>query len=141
MVAPCQRPGTEINDPNLPLRLAFGSCRVSLADTNSHGIDALAAYACTLARDAGDTTERTTDDAAAGGWPSVLLLVGDQVYAASGVRAVDFGRRVRYWLCLPAARRVGCVGGWDRACRGDGGLCAGGGERSWAGVSSICVPT
>jgi hypothetical protein len=75
-------------DPNMPLRLAFGSCRVSLADTNSHGIDALAAYACTLARDARDTTgdttdttERRTDDAAAGGWPSVLLLVGDQVYA------------------------------------------------------------
>lgn len=55
-------------DPDSPLRLAFGSCRVSLADLSSHGIDALAAYACTLARDAA-------------AWPSLLLLVGDQVYA------------------------------------------------------------
>jgi hypothetical protein len=84
-------------DPNLPLRVAFGSCRVSLADTTSHGIDALAAYASTLARSERDNTPDTTgdtkghpardpgnraaDDGAAGGWPSVLLLVGDQVYA------------------------------------------------------------
>jgi len=76
-------------DPNVPLRLAFGSCRVSLADTTSHGIDALAAYASTLARNAGDTTGDPTgltaddaaDDGAGGVWPSVLLLVGDQVYA------------------------------------------------------------
>jgi hypothetical protein len=57
-------------DPNRPLRLAFGSCRVMLADTTSHGIDALAAFATSLAAGGSDAA-----------LPDVLLLLGDQVYA------------------------------------------------------------
>jgi hypothetical protein len=60
-------------DPDRPLRLVFGSCRTTaphdLRNTLTHGVDVLRSYAYRLAA-AGDP-ER----------PSVLLLLGDQVYA------------------------------------------------------------
>jgi len=60
-------------DPARPLRLVFGSCRTSVphdaAHLISHGVDILRSYA-----------HRMTD-VDAGEWPSLLLLLGDQVYA------------------------------------------------------------
>jgi len=59
--------------PDRPLRLMFGSCRNSAphdpANLRSHGVDVLRSHAYLLAR----VAERE--------WPSLLLLLGDQVYA------------------------------------------------------------
>jgi PhoD-like phosphatase len=60
-------------DPDRPLRLTFGSCRTTaphdLHQLLTHGVDMLRSYAFQLARD-GELDP-----------PSVLLLLGDQVYA------------------------------------------------------------
>ena len=67
-------------DPGRPLRLAFGSCRVTVphepphaltkdADDRGREVDALAALVARM---------RGQEPSA---WPDVLLLVGDQVYA------------------------------------------------------------
>jgi PhoD-like phosphatase len=63
-------PPSAIRTPDLgrPLRVVFGSCRKAPASVATHGMDALSAYARRLAT-AGE------------GWPTVLLLIGDQVYA------------------------------------------------------------
>ncbi|MEJ3750325.1 alkaline phosphatase D family protein [Actinomycetes bacterium KLBMP 9797] len=59
--------------PDARLRLVFGSCRTSVPNdaihTLSHGVDVLHSYAHRMAGI--DDTE----------WPSLLLLLGDQVYA------------------------------------------------------------
>lgn len=59
--------------PDAPLRLVFGSCRVSAphdtAANLTRGVDVLRAYALRMCT------------AAEADWPSVLLLAGDQVYA------------------------------------------------------------
>ncbi len=59
--------------PGKPLRMAFGSCRVSVphdeAGTDAFGVDALRSYALHMA---GDDAER---------WPDLVLFLGDQVYA------------------------------------------------------------
>ncbi len=60
-------------EPGKPLRLAFGSCRVSVphdeAGTKAFGVDALRSYALHMATD-GDAR-----------WPDLVLFLGDQVYA------------------------------------------------------------
>jgi hypothetical protein len=60
-------------DPDRPLRLAFGSCRTTaphdLKSTLTHGVDVLRSYAYRLA--SASEQER----------PSLLVLLGDQVYA------------------------------------------------------------
>jgi hypothetical protein len=60
-------------DPDAPVRLVFGSCRSSVphdvVHTLSHGVDVLRSYALRMA----ELDERE--------WPSLLLLLGDQVYA------------------------------------------------------------
>jgi hypothetical protein len=67
-------------DPDRPLRLVFGSCRIAelpvpprrrgrARHEQEHGADALSAYALDLSETA---RER---------WPDVMLLIGDQVYA------------------------------------------------------------
>ncbi|MGZ4449559.1 MAG: alkaline phosphatase D family protein [Nocardioides sp.] len=67
-------------EPGKPLRMAFGSCRVSLphdaAGTAKHGVDALRSYALFMA---GKTTEASAEDARR--WPDLVLFLGDQVYA------------------------------------------------------------
>ncbi len=59
--------------PGKPLRMAFGSCRVSVphdeAGTKAFGVDALRSYALHMAT---DDSER---------WPDLVLFLGDQVYA------------------------------------------------------------
>ena len=59
--------------PGKPLRMAFGSCRVSVPHdeegTKAFGVDALRSYALHMASDA---SER---------WPDLVLFLGDQVYA------------------------------------------------------------
>jgi hypothetical protein len=64
-------------EPGKPLRMAFGSCRTSVAHdeqgNRAHGVDALRAYALAMAgitQPAGDLR-----------WPELLLFLGDQVYA------------------------------------------------------------
>jgi hypothetical protein len=61
--------------PGKPLRLAFGSCRVSMShdeESNAQfGVDALRAYALRMAGITG----------AADRWPDLVLFLGDQVYA------------------------------------------------------------
>ncbi len=60
-------------EPDQELRMAFGSCRVSLphdaAANEQHGVDALRAYAQHMASGDADT------------WPHLVLFLGDQVYA------------------------------------------------------------
>ena len=66
-------------EPGKPLRLAFGSCRVSVshdeAGNKSFGIDALRSYALRMA----GVTEKTADEDER--WPDLVLFLGDQVYA------------------------------------------------------------
>src|SRR4051794_24340958 len=64
-------------EPGKPLRMAFGSCRVSVshdaAGTEEFGVDAMRTYALAMAGiTGGDPDER---------WPDLALLLGDQVYA------------------------------------------------------------
>jgi hypothetical protein len=70
-------------EPGKPLRMAFGSCRVSVdhdeEGTAQFGVDAMRAYALFIAGitesdqvEGGDPGER---------WPDLALLLGDQVYA------------------------------------------------------------
>ena len=70
-------------EPGKPLRLAFGSCRVSVdhdeEGTEKFGVDAMRAYALFMAGitesdqvEGGDPGER---------WPDLALFLGDQVYA------------------------------------------------------------
>ncbi|MBG6184435.1 thiaminase [Arthrobacter sp. CAN_A214] len=58
-----------------PLRLAFGSCRTSIPHTKegnrTHGVDAMRAYALSMADDAAFPR------------PDLILFLGDQVYADS----------------------------------------------------------
>ena len=62
-------------EPGKPLRMAFGSCRVSVshdeAGNAEFGVDALRAYALRMAGVTGDP-ER---------WPDLVVFLGDQVYA------------------------------------------------------------
>jgi hypothetical protein len=85
-------PGSDLPDPRIvtlephkPLRMAFGSCRTSVAHdargNRSHGIDALRAYALRMAglTDASREEDPDPDDQVR--WPDLVLLLGDQVYA------------------------------------------------------------
>ena len=62
-------------EPGKPLRLAFGSCRVSVSHDEegnaSFGVDALRAYALRMAGLTGEPDR----------WPDLVLFLGDQVYA------------------------------------------------------------
>lgn len=60
-------------DPDGTLRISFGSCRRSPGTPEQFGHDALAAFARRLGA-GGDASGGT-------GWPDILLMVGDQVYA------------------------------------------------------------
>ncbi len=66
--------------PGKPLRMAFGSCRVSVSHDEhgnaQFGVDALRAYALFMA---GITTADSPEDAER--WPDLVLFLGDQVYA------------------------------------------------------------
>ena len=62
-------------EPGKPLRLAFGSCRVSVSHDEQgnaeFGIDALRAYALRMAGQTGEPNH----------WPDLVVFLGDQVYA------------------------------------------------------------
>jgi len=66
-------------EPGKPLRMAFGSCRVSVSHDEEgnaqFGVDALRAYALRMA---GLTPVAPDDDER---WPDLVLFLGDQVYA------------------------------------------------------------
>jgi hypothetical protein len=74
--------------PGAPLRLAFGSCRTSVAhDANgnrTHGVDALRAFAVQMAA----RPERFS-------WPDLVLFLGDQVYADTTSEAMQEFIRAR----------------------------------------------
>lgn len=61
--------------PGKPLRMAFGSCRVSVSHdregTAAFGVDALRSYALRMAGLTGEP----------GRWPDLVVFLGDQVYA------------------------------------------------------------
>jgi hypothetical protein len=61
--------------PGKPLRLAFGSCRVSVSHDEegnaAFGVDALRAFALRMAGVTGDPNR----------WPDLVVFLGDQVYA------------------------------------------------------------
>jgi len=61
--------------PGKPLRMAFGSCRVSVshdeAGNDEFGVDALRAFALRMAGVTGDPEP----------WPDLVVFLGDQVYA------------------------------------------------------------
>ena len=63
--------------PGKPLRMAFGSCRTSVAHdeqgNRKHGVDALRAYALAM----GGVTHAYGELP----WPDLVLFLGDQVYA------------------------------------------------------------
>ncbi|MDI6908382.1 alkaline phosphatase D family protein [Nocardioides sp.] len=67
-------------EPGKPLRMAFGSCRVSVSNDEhgnaQFGVDALRAYALFMA---GVTTADSPEDSER--WPDLVLFLGDQVYA------------------------------------------------------------
>jgi PhoD-like phosphatase len=71
--SPYPEPRIRTFHPDAPLRVVFGSCRTSVSHDAignlTHGPDVLRAYALRMAR-----TEQSS-------WPTVLLLLGDQVYA------------------------------------------------------------
>jgi hypothetical protein len=60
-------------DPERPVKLLFGSCRTSVPHDArhllSHGVDVLRSFAYRVAEEDED------------GWPTLMLLLGDQVYA------------------------------------------------------------
>jgi phosphodiesterase/alkaline phosphatase D-like protein len=62
-------------EPGKPLRMAFGSCRVSVSHDEEgnaqFGVDALRAYALRMAGRTGDPDR----------WPDLVVFLGDQVYA------------------------------------------------------------
>ncbi len=66
-------------EPGKPLRMAFGSCRVSVphdeAGNEAFGVDALRSYALFMA---GLTPSAGAEDER---WPDLVLFLGDQVYA------------------------------------------------------------
>ena len=80
-------------DHAVPLRLAFGSCRTSVAHdargNRKHGIDALRAYALRMAgvTHAGDDDPDPDRDPSQV-WPGLLLFLGDQVYADETTREI-----------------------------------------------------
>ena len=68
-----------------PLRLAFGSCRTSVAHDAAgnklHGVDALRAYALRMARVTDPAAPEDPDPGDEARWPDLVLFLGDQVYA------------------------------------------------------------
>lgn len=66
--------------PGKPLRMAFGSCRVSVSHDEhgnaEFGVDALRAYSLFMA---GITTADSSEESER--WPDLVLFLGDQVYA------------------------------------------------------------
>jgi hypothetical protein len=89
--------------PDRPVKLAFGSCRVT-ARTDPASVDALAACADTL---------RATATATPGTWPDALAMIGDQVYADNpgpDTRAFIAGRRD------PASPPAGEVADFEEYC-------------------------
>jgi hypothetical protein len=75
----------QASDGDQPVRLVFGSCRESTQHASARKLppDALDAYARRLG---------TVDPAHPTGWPDLLVLLGDQVYAD------ETSPRVRRWL-------------------------------------------
>ncbi len=68
-----------------PLRLVFGSCRTSVAHdaegNDTHGVDALRAYALRMAGVTDASAGHDPDPGDEVRWPDLVLFLGDQVYA------------------------------------------------------------
>ena len=85
-------------EPGRPLRLAFGSCRMSVPHDAPHnrtyGVDVLRAYAHRMA------------EVSASEWPDQLLLLGDQVYADETSEAMQDFIRTRRDVSTPPGTEV-----------------------------------
>ncbi|MGI9084059.1 MAG: alkaline phosphatase D family protein, partial [Aeromicrobium sp.] len=72
-------------DHEKPLRMAFGSCRTSVAHDSAgnklHGVDALRAYALRMAGVTDTDHDNDPDPGPGMRWPDLVLFLGDQVYA------------------------------------------------------------
>lgn len=84
--------------PARPQRIAFGSCRVasqhSVAGQRRYGVDALDAYAVRIANHPDD------------GWPDLLLMLGDQVYADDTTKQTQARIAARRDLLQPPGTEV-----------------------------------
>ncbi|MBA3780405.1 MAG: alkaline phosphatase D family protein [Nocardioides sp.] len=87
-------------DHSKPLRMAFGSCRTSVAHdaegNETHGVDALRAYALRMAGMTDSSAEHDPDPDDEVRWPDLVLFLGDQVYAdetTAEMRALIESRR------------------------------------------------
>ncbi|GAA4065166.1 alkaline phosphatase D family protein [Agromyces indicus] len=84
-------------EPGRPLRMAFGSCRTSVPHDRSgnrtHGVDALRAFALSLAAD-----EQPR--------PDLVLFLGDQVYADSTSKEMQEFIRARRSLREPPGKEL-----------------------------------
>lgn len=78
--------------PGKPLRLAFGSCRTSVSHdkegNDTHGVDALRAYALRMAGRAEAHDPDGDRDLLEPRWPDLVLFLGDQVYADETTEAM-----------------------------------------------------
>lgn len=81
-----------------PQRIVFGSCRVAtqqtVAGARTYGVDALDAYSA--------RTMTHPDD----GWPDLLLMLGDQVYADDTTRETQARIKQRRSLSEPPGKEV-----------------------------------
>ncbi|MDS1268787.1 alkaline phosphatase D family protein [Lipingzhangella sp. LS1_29] len=94
-------------DPDAPVRIAFGSCHRAAPHTTETdtvlGVDMLRSYAARLAR------ERSVDGAPSTpvyGEPSVLLLLGDQVYADEVTEGMQAFLQQRRAAATPERRQA-----------------------------------
>ncbi len=80
-------------DHTKPLRLAYGSCRTSVAHdeagNKTHGIDALRAYALRMAGLTSGPDDPDDPDGGAPRWPDLVVFLGDQVYADETTAAMQ----------------------------------------------------
>nr|WP_285622873.1 alkaline phosphatase D family protein [Kineosporia sp. NBRC 101677] len=85
-------------DPERPQRIAFGSCRVATQRTvkgkRKYGVDALEAYAVRIANHPDD------------GWPDLMLMLGDQVYADETTELTQQRIAARRDITKPPKREI-----------------------------------
>jgi phosphodiesterase/alkaline phosphatase D-like protein len=90
-------------EPGKPLRMAFGSCRVSVGHDEggnaAFGVDALRSYALHMA---GVTTSDFEDER----WPDLVLFLGDQVYADETSEAMQEFIEARRGTDVPPGKEI-----------------------------------
>ncbi len=92
VASPFPAPVIATLEPGRPLRMAFGSCRTSVAHdekgNRTHGVDAMRAWALELAGQV-EPADPDDDDLDPSRVPDLMLLLGDQVYADETTEAMQ----------------------------------------------------